>query len=148
MNSLNRRHWLRSVASLSLGTVATLQTGRAWSRVLSEPGTTDSLPMQLYKSLSDEQRSVVCLPADHPRRKFVSNWWYIHPEHRIPSTFNAEQQQLIKQIFDSLHSETHQAAINEQVLLDQYGEEKNAPAAGSSEPLATLILNLSSLGIM
>jgi Protein of unknown function (DUF3500) len=86
--------------------------------------------MQLYKSLSDSQREKVCLPADHPRRQFVSNWWYIHPEHRIPNTFNAEQQELIKRIFDSLHSVDHQDAVNKQVLIDQYGEQQNAPAAG------------------
>ncbi len=29
-----------------------------------------------------------------------------------------------------MHSAEHQAAVNEAVLIDQYGEEKNAPAAG------------------
>lgn len=67
---------------------------------------------------------------DHPRRQFVSNWWYIHPQYRVPNTFNAEQQELIKKIFDSLHSVDYQDAVNRQVLIDQYGDEKNAPAAG------------------
>ncbi len=125
MSELSRRRWLEvgaaSVGALAIGDLR---------RVFSKEENTDSLPMQLYKSLSDEQRAKVCLPVNHPRRQYVSNWWYIHPEHRIPATFNAEQQQLIKQIFDSLHSESHQDAVNQQVLLDQYGEEKNAPAAG------------------
>jgi hypothetical protein len=86
--------------------------------------------MQLYKSLNDTQKLTICLPSDHPRRQFVSNWWYIHPDHRIPNTFNAEQQELIKRIFDSLHSVDHQDAVNKQVLIDQYGEPQNAPAAG------------------
>lgn len=86
--------------------------------------------MQLYKSLSEEQKRKVCLPIDHPRRQFVSNWWYVHPDNRIPNTFNPEQQDLIKKIFDGMHSEDHQDAVNKQVLIDQYGEERNAPAAG------------------
>lgn len=90
----------------------------------------DSLAMQLYKSLSDEQKQKICLPADHPKRQYISNWWYIHPEHRIPTSFSADQQELIRKIFDSLHSEEHQDAVNQQVLLDQYGLEKNAPSAG------------------
>ncbi len=86
--------------------------------------------MQLYKSLTEEQKKKVCLPIDHPRRQYVNNWWYIHPDHRIPNTFNADQRELIRRIFDSLHSAEHQDAVNHQVLIDQYGEEKNAPAAG------------------
>lgn len=137
MNLWNRRRWIQTVGAGTLATVA-LDDHRPWkSSVVSaddaKPAASkggDSLAMQLYKSLSDEQRQKVCLPADHPRRKYVSNWWYIHPDHRIPATFSAEQQELIKKIFDSLHSADHQAAIQEQVLLDQYGELKNAPAAG------------------
>ena len=86
--------------------------------------------MQLYKSLNDQQRQKVCLPVDHPRRKFVSNWWYIHPNYRIPNTFDAAQRELIQKIFDSLHSESHQDAVNKQVKVDQYGEVGNAPAVG------------------
>lgn len=89
---------------------------------------TDSLTMQLYKSLSDEQRQKVCLPSDHPRRQYVSNWWYIHPAHRIPSTFDRDQQVLIQTIFDSLHSEEYIEDVKKQVEIDQYGQDRNAPA--------------------
>lgn len=95
-----------------------------------EAARTDSLAMQLYKSLSDEQRQKVCLPGDHPRRQYVSNWWYIHPEHRIPSTFNPDQQELIQRIFDSLHNPEYISDVKRQVTIDQYGQAKNAPAAG------------------
>lgn len=92
--------------------------------------TGDSLPMQLFKSLSDEQVEKICLPLNHPGRQFVSNWWYIHREHRIPNTFSQDQQELIQTIFDTLHSTEHQDAVNKQVAMDQYGEEKNAPSVG------------------
>lgn len=130
MHFFNRRQWLQTASAATLGVVAGRTSGAALPRVLGADSTTDSLPMQLYKSLTPEQRQKVCLPGDHPRRKYVSNWWYIHPDHRIPSTFAADQQELIKKIFDSLHSAEHQAAIQEQVLIDQYGVERNAPAAG------------------
>ncbi len=133
MSTLNRRRWMQSVGTASLGLFAasSLSTGiQSGTGLFAAESTVDSLPMQLYKSLTDEQRKRVCLPIDHPKRKFVSNWWYIHPENRIPTTFNAQQQELIKQIFDAMHSRDHQAAVNEQVLIDQYGDEDNAPAAG------------------
>ena len=124
MNSLSRRQWIRTLGAVSVGAAV---SGKSLTAATAN---SDSLPMQLYKSLTPQQREQVCLPADHPRRQYVSNWWYIHPDYRIPNTFNAEQQQLIKRIFDGMHSVDHQAAVNEQVLIDQYGEEKNAPAAG------------------
>lgn len=129
MHNLTRRNWFQA-AGASSGLLAYSQLGGIFRPTYAGEAKTDSLPMQLYRSLSDSQRQKVCLPADHPRRQFVSNWWYIHPEHRIPNTFNAEQQELIKRIFDSLHSVDHQDAVNKQVLIDQYGEVQNAPAAG------------------
>ncbi len=110
---LTRRSWVQLAGTALLGAPAG-----------------DSLAMQLYKSLSDEQREKLCLPANHPKRQYISNWWYVHPEHRIPTTFSSDQQELIRKIFDSMHSEEHQDAVNKQVLLDQYGLEKNAPSAG------------------
>jgi hypothetical protein len=90
----------------------------------------DSMAMQLYKSLSDEQKSKVCLPHDHESRQFISNWWYVHREHRIHNSFDLEQQDLIQKIFDSMHSPEHQSAVNKQVKIDQYGKAKNTPSVG------------------
>ncbi len=129
MNQLTRRNFLHS-AGASAGLLASTSLSNLGSPVFADAPKTDSLPMQLYKSLSESQKQKVCLPIDHPRRQYVSNWWYIHPDYRIPKTFDTEQQALIKKIFDSLHSVEHQDAVNKQVLIDQYGEEKNAPAVG------------------
>jgi len=129
MSEINRRN-LFKVAGASAALLAMKPLENFSGLVLADDSTTDSLPMQLYKSLSDEQRQKVCLPVDHERRQFISNWWYIHPEHRIPSTFNVEQQELIQKIFDSLHRPEFQAAVNKQVEIDQYGAVKNAPSVG------------------
>jgi len=128
-DKLNRRNWIQS-AGATVGFLGLTQLEKALPPAFAKNSSTDSLPMQLYNSLNESQRIKVCLPMNHPRRQFVSNWWYIHPEHRVPSTFNAEQQELVKKIFDSLHSVDYQDAISNQVLIDQYGDEKNAPAVG------------------
>ena len=126
MNSQSRRSFIRTAGAA----VALTQIDSPANCVLARERKNDSLPMQLYKSLTDEQQQKVCLPVDHPRRKYVSNWWYIHPDYRITNAFNAEQQELIQKVFDSLHSADHQEAVNKQVRVDQYGEAKNAPAVG------------------
>ena len=129
MNQLTRRDLLRS-AGMSTAFLTTTPFDKLLGRVVADDAKTDSLPMQLYKSMSEAQRQKVCLPMDHPRRQYVSNWWYIQPEHRIPGTFNREQQELIQRIFTSLHSVEYQESVNKQVEIDQYGEMKNAPAVG------------------
>lgn len=129
MNKLTRRNLIRTVGA-SAGILGLTRLEKLLPPVFANEANADSLSMQLYNSLTDSQRKQVCLPTDHPRRQFVSNWWYIHPQYRVPNTFNAEQQELIKKIFDSLHSVDYQDAVNQQVLIDQYGDEKNAPAAG------------------
>jgi len=129
MNSFNRRSFL-GLAGASATLLATPALSAQPTLLLPARSTTDSLPMQLWKSLTDEQRMKVGLPANHPRRHYVSNWWYIHPNYRIPATFNAEQQELIRRIFDSLHSPEYIEDIRKQVQIDQYGQAKNAPAAG------------------
>lgn len=128
---MNRRSLLKtfgaSTAALALSPVGSFSSTVAATETAN---TTDSRPMQLFKSLSDEQREMVCLPIDHDSRQYVSNWWYVHRDHRIPKTFNREQQELIQTIFDSLHSAEHQDAVNKQVEIDQYGATKNAPSVG------------------
>jgi len=89
---------------------------------------TDSLPMQFFKSLSEEQHSKICLPQDHPKRQFVSNWWYICPEQRLHTFYTAEQQDLVKQIFNSLHSPQYREKMTWQVQKDLMGQIKNTPS--------------------
>ncbi|MFM7833098.1 MAG: DUF3500 domain-containing protein, partial [Planctomycetaceae bacterium] len=135
MNMFERRRFLASAAVTAAGLVlpaAAVRAATVTAPAIAPAGLSgsDSLAMQLYKSLSDEQRARVCLPADHPRRQYVSNWWYIHPDYRIPATFSQDQQELIQRIFDSLHSAEYLADVKKQVRIDQYGQAKNAPAAG------------------
>ncbi|MCA9139143.1 MAG: DUF3500 domain-containing protein [Planctomycetales bacterium] len=129
MHNLSRRTLLKA-AGVSVGMLAATQLGQRSSTLLANQTETDCMTMQLYKSLSDQQRQKVCLAVDHPRRQFVSNWWYIHPDNRIPNTFTDEQQELIQNIFDSLHNPEYVEDVKKQVKIDQYGKDQNAPAVG------------------
>jgi hypothetical protein len=121
MNQMTRRDWIQA---------AVAGVGSAQSLVAAGSGKRDSLATQLYRSLSETQKQKLCLAADHPKRQFISNWWYVHPEHRIPASFTRDQQELIRKIFDSMHNPEYRDAVNNQVLIDQYGNEENAPSAG------------------
>lgn len=90
----------------------------------------DSLATQFYKSLSEEQRAKIVLPLDHPQRGFVSNWWYICPEQRLHTFYTKDQQDLVKQIFESLHHPDHREKMNWQVQKDLMGKIKNTPSVG------------------
>jgi hypothetical protein len=129
MNEFNRRSLIKA-AGASAALLAVQPLAGLSGLVRAAESKVDSLPMQLYRGLSDEQRQKICLPVDHQSRQFISNWWYVHKEHRIPDTFDAEQQELIQNIFDSLHRPEFQATVNKQVEIDQYGAAKNAPSVG------------------
>ena len=93
MKNLNRRDVLKSAGVSAVLAGLSPFSGSSGRTFAEAAAPTDSLPLQLYKSLSDEQREKVCLPVDHDSRQFVSNWWYIHRDHRIPKTFDVDQQQ-------------------------------------------------------
>lgn len=129
MKNLDRRTLMKT-AGATTAALTLAQVDPRSKLAAAEKATQDSMATQLYKSLNDIQRKKICLPVDHASRQFISNWWYVHKEHRINNTFNSEQQELIQMIFDSMHSEEHQDAVNKQVEVDQYGNEKNSPSVG------------------
>lgn len=90
----------------------------------------DSLPMQFYKSLTEEQHAKIVLPVDHEKRKFISNWWYICPDQRLHTFYTKDQQDLVKQIFESLHAPEYREKMNWQVQKDLMGQIKNTPSVG------------------
>lgn len=132
MNSLSRRHLIRG-----LGASCVLASSNPFHQLLqaaspspAPSNSIDSRAMQLYRSLSDEQRAKICLAVDDPKRQFVSNWWYVHKEHRIHNTFDADQQALIGELFDSMHSDDFQDVVRKQVQKDMFGKVENTPSVG------------------
>lgn len=118
----NRREVLRMLGASALCSL--LPSARAAVRGK------DSLPMQFYKSLTEEQRVRICLPMDHPKRQFISNWWYICPEQRLHTFFTPDQRDLVRQIFESLHAPEFRGKMNWQVEKDLMGNIQNTPSVG------------------
>ena len=112
---ITRRDFLKtSVASAALAAAAgTLPIGAAEKK----KSTPETLVQTLYKSLKDEQRKELCFPFDHPLRLKVDNNWHI-TEAQIKNFLSADQQAIVREIFDGLHSEEYAEKVYQQVVHD------------------------------
>lgn len=77
----------------------------------------ETLVTQLYKSMSEEQRKAVCFAFDHPLRSKVDNNWHI-TNTPVGKLLKADQLDLVKQIFNSLHSEEYAKEVLRQFRED------------------------------
>jgi hypothetical protein len=108
--SYNRRTFIKTTtAGAFLGSTAPLLAAKSPN--------SETLAATLFKSLTDEQRKKVTFPWDHELRNRVDNNWRIVTD-RIFETFNEDQQQMIKEIFLSLHSEQYAQQVLRQVETD------------------------------
>ena len=120
-----------------LKTSASLLAGSALPVIGSDPAkpTGETLSAQLFKSLTEDQRKKVCFAFDDPLRSKVDNNWMIVP-HSVADTFTPDQQALIRDLFNSLHSEEYAKTVFDQVVHDSEGDgfEKGTAVAIFGEP--------------
>lgn len=118
LHSANRRRFLQqgsqALAAGWLGSVL------AAEKTVAAPKS-ETLVQQLYGSLKDEQRTALCLPWNDPLRLKVDNNWHIRKE-RIRDVLNADQQDLVKQIFHHLHRPEYVEAVWRQFDQDNKGD--------------------------
>ncbi len=113
---LDRREFLKT--TLAGAAVTALPLAAAPARTESE-----TLVATLYKTLTPEQRSVVCMPFDHPLRSKVDNNWFITPK-KIGEFFSPDQQAMIGEIFRGLHNPEFVDKVMYHVKEDAGGLEK------------------------
>jgi hypothetical protein len=97
--SLDRRSFLKS----TLAGTAAVATGLAAPAKRAAQNEPETLVTTLYRSLTPDQKQLVCFPFDHPLRSKVDNNWFITPQ-RIAQFYNADQQAMITEIFRGLHN--------------------------------------------
>jgi hypothetical protein len=85
-----------------------------------ESAKSETLVKQLFLSLSPEQKASVCFAFDHPLRSKVNNNWMINKSQK--ETLNADQRDLVRQIFLSLHSPQYADKVFQQVVHDSEGD--------------------------
>ena len=119
-SNIDRRSFLKSAAlPIGLAALGPLPLANVLGAAPDKTGKPDSetLVTSLYKSLSEQQRSQICLPFEHQTRTKVSANWHI-TKARVGEDFTTDQQDLIKQIFLGLHNPEYQKAVFEQVAWD------------------------------
>jgi hypothetical protein len=103
MKITNRRQFITQSAA-ALGSFIGTQAVAAPST------TSETLVQQLHKSLNEAQTTALCLPYDDPLRLKVDNNWHIRPK-AIRDVLNPDQQDLVRQIFDGLHSDEYKKEV-------------------------------------
>ncbi|GEP40711.1 hypothetical protein BGE01nite_00020 [Brevifollis gellanilyticus] len=81
----------------------------------------ETLVQQLYGSLDEGQRSAICLPWEDPLRLKVDNNWHIRPK-RLRDVLKPDQQDIVRQIFDKLHSDEYKKEVWRQFDHDNQGD--------------------------
>jgi hypothetical protein len=119
LKSINRREFLKT----AVGGVAAATVVGATPVVLAEKATkagkaaqSETLVGTLYKSLTEEQRKAVAFPFDHPLRSKVDNNWHITDKKL--DFYTADQQAMIREIFNGLHSPEYAETVMKQVIHD------------------------------
>jgi len=79
--------------------------------------TSETLVTQFFKTLTGSQKKLMTFPFDHPLRQAVNNNWHI-TKATVGATFSKDQQALIRDIFNGLHSEGYAKKVVAQVEHD------------------------------
>ena len=125
-SDLSRRDFLKTTAAVAaVGAVAVPLASAPFTSAYADDAKaktakgakSETLVGQLYGSLTEKQKGMVAFAYDHPLRGEVDNNWHI-TKARIAKDFNADQQALIREIFNSLHSDEYAERVMKQVEHD------------------------------
>ncbi len=122
--SLNRRQFITRSAYATAGLLGASHLAPAAQENAQPQG--ETLVTQLYKSMTEEQKKAVCFPYEHPLRHKVDNNWHITST-PIEKLLTADQVDLTKQIFNSLHSPEYQKEV-----WRQFNEDSGKGGFGSA----------------
>jgi len=113
---LSRRRFLRS-AGLAAAATSPLISSALEETKKPAAAKSETLVTTLFKSLTEEQRKIICMPFDHELRSKVDNNWHV-TKPRLEKDFTKDQQQMVKEIFLGLHSEKWADKVYGQVEHD------------------------------
>jgi Protein of unknown function (DUF3500)/TAT (twin-arginine translocation) pathway signal sequence len=116
-DSFSRRDFLKtSVAAAAASTFGAVPIVGLAAEAATKPKS-ETLVATLYKSLTEVQRKALCFEFDHPLRTEVDNNWHI-VDQQIGTFLNADQQQMVREIFLGLHNPEYADKVMQQVIHD------------------------------
>src|SRR5690606_34465429 len=136
-DGLDRREFLR-VASAATVAASIAPAALAADKQAAKPQP-ETLVKNLYDSLDEKQRSVVCFDWEHtdPERKllrtFVSNNWHITQPSIASEFYTKDQQEIIRAIFEGLYNPEWLPRVEKQLQDDAggYGRRQNIAIFGT-----------------
>ncbi|HEY1174444.1 MAG TPA: DUF3500 domain-containing protein [Verrucomicrobiae bacterium] len=112
-SSLSRRDFIKTSA-LGVAALAAAPELLAKDKALPK---SEALVVDLYGTLSEEQKKTVCFPFGHELQSKVDNNWHI-TKPTLTDFYTKDQQEMVKQIFLGLHSEEYAQTVIGQVAHD------------------------------
>lgn len=107
--SINRRKFLETTAGTAAALTGTAMLAPLAGAAADTSGSAESLVGQLYETLNDRQKKSICFDWNHrdPKRgllrTYVANNWNItDPEINDDDFYTAQQQELIRDVFESI----------------------------------------------
>jgi hypothetical protein len=115
-SEIPRRAFLKTAAT-GLAAAAVAGPLNTLAASAAKKSASETLVTSLHKSLTEEQRNAICFPFDHPLRLKVDNNWHI-TKSKLTESFTKDQQAMVKDIFDGLHSPEYAETVYKQVVHD------------------------------
>ena len=113
---LTRREFIKTTAAAGVTATAAV-SAVAQAESPKKPAVSETLAAQLHGSFTAEQKKLCAFPFNHPLRNAVNNNWRI-TKARVGTSFTADQQALIRDIFRQLHSPEYVDRVTAQVEHD------------------------------
>lgn len=141
---LSRRDFVKTLGSAAVAASVPWTGTREASGATTGPGpaaTAETPVARFFRSLSNDQRKLLCFPSNHPLRSQVQNHWAI-VEPTIDD-LTPDQQALCREIFRNLVSEDGHARFQKQMQEDDGGFERYHVAVfgepGSDRPFEWVV---------
>jgi hypothetical protein len=128
---LRRREFLKTTAAgLAVTGFCGASVGATF-RPEHGPDVPETLVAQLYRSLTEDQKKLMAFDFEHPLRQDVDNNWHI-TKAVINTTFDKDQQALIRDIFNGVHSDEYAETVMKQVEHDNVNTNRTGGFGGCS----------------
>jgi Protein of unknown function (DUF3500) len=118
---ITRRSFLKTTVSgaalAAAGSLPLVTGANVSAQIPSAAMSPETLVATLYKSLTEVQRKAVAFPFDHPLRSKVDNNWHI-TDKKVAEFFAKDQQAMIREIFNGMHSPEYAERVFQQVEHD------------------------------
>ncbi len=122
ISGVDRRSFIRTVAGAS---ALVAMNGRSLTAGLfagpSPTAAAETAVTEFYKTLSDQQKQVLCLPFDHDLRNKINANWHITKPQLGEEFFTKSQRDLVRQIVKGVTSEDGYSRFEKQMEYDSGG---------------------------